>query len=102
MGGHKRSLWQRLWQPKFNDNKPQPGLLQSALLKHLQEPSQNNALAEVLATLNHELETRQATIKTMENGSPEETECLNELQGLENERFNILSQLHGNRIYDYH
>jgi hypothetical protein len=98
--GERYNLWQKLGFKK----KPKAALpVQAALANHLKSGSapDNSALTDMLAAIEQELSARQKAIPTLSNGSTDEAAWLRKIRALEDQRFELLSQLHGNRIENY-
>ena len=54
-----------------------------------------------MQTIERELAASYQTLRTLESGSPEEIYCMAEVRQLEDRRFQLLSELHGNRVNNY-
>lgn len=55
-----------------------------------------------MQSVDQELKSAYDYLHTCNAGSMEEEDCLLHIRHLENQRFQLLSELHGNRVNDYH
>lgn len=73
-----------------------------ALIGYVRGKDWSPELIQALQTLDLELTQCQEQLRFMPAGTDEETLLLERVQSLELERFQLLGQLHGNKVNDYH
>lgn len=73
-----------------------------ALMGYVRGKDWSPELILTLQEVEQSLQDCAQKLKTLPEQSMEETEVIERLQGLEIQRFQLLGQLHGNRVNDYH
>lgn len=71
------------------------------LLGFVRGQDQFLALMNDMQQIDQELAQSRQIVRECETGSPQEDECLTRIRELEDKRFLLLGQLHGNRVNDY-
>lgn len=71
------------------------------LLGFVRGQDQFLALLTEMRQTEQELSESYKLVRQFENGTPEEDDCLARIRELEDRRFVLLGQLHGNRVNDY-
>lgn len=97
MGEQRKGFWQKLG---FAKAEREPRLLPAALMRHMQTSSAS-LLQAALLDVEQELEKTYEEMRACPAGSQEEDTCLTQIRLLEDQRFDRLSQLHGNQIERY-
>jgi len=72
------------------------------LLGFVRGQDQFLALMSDMQQIDQELAQSRQNVRQCETGSRQEDECLARIRELEDQRFLLLGQLHGNRVNDYH
>lgn len=90
---------------KKQDKKPTAAQMElnrsNQLLGFARQSNTAKKQAELLQSLDQSLENAYQAARLMPTGSPEEDVCLDGIRNLENNRFELLSAIHGNRIQAY-
>ncbi len=73
-----------------------------ALMGYVRGKDWSTELIRNLQAIEQALEECSVILKALPEQSSEEAEMIERLQALEIERFQLLGQLHGNRVNDYH
>ena len=71
------------------------------LLSFMRLPKGTDEKLELLKTMDQALENAYQVVHLLPGGTPEEDECLAGIRTLEDRRFDLLSQIHGNQIEAY-
>ncbi len=71
------------------------------LLSFMRLPKNTDEKLELLQTMDQALENAYQVVHLLPSGTPEEDECLAGIRTLEDRRFDLLSQIHGNQIEAY-
>jgi hypothetical protein len=59
-------------------------------------------LLSAMQKIERELTESYEMLRSCESGSEEEDVCMDQVRALEDKRFQLLSELHGNRVNNYH
>lgn len=73
----------------------------SLLLNFTRQPKNTEERVELLKNMNDALESAYQVAKLMPTGTKEEENCLQGIRNLEDRRFELLSEIHGNQIQAY-
>ena len=75
--------------------------LGSQLLTFTRQPANQAEQLELLATIESALEAAYQVVRLMPTGTQEEEECLEGIRQLEDQRFFLLSEIHGSQVQAY-
>ncbi len=95
---HQNGIWEKIEGIKTIKKEL---LVRFAALRQVKASDRNVDIMLDLARLDEELEAAYARVRECETGSDEEELCLSRIRNLEDERFQMLSVINGNRINDY-
>jgi hypothetical protein len=90
----------RMWQA-LRQKQSEMTQMPLALLRYLRKPSANDALSQLLIALDDELQGAYLDLKDLETDSMAEEARIAAIRAMENERFELLSQLHGSNVSRY-
>jgi len=71
------------------------------MMQFARQPKRGRELAALLQGMDLELESAYQLVREMPCGDPDEDAALEAVRELENRRFALLSQMHGNKILAY-
>lgn len=95
---HQNGIWEKIEGIKSIKKEL---LVRFAALRQVKTSERNVDVMLDLARLDEELEAAYVKVRQCEAGSVEEELCLGRIRDLEDERFQMLSVINGNRINDY-
>jgi len=71
------------------------------LLGFTRSSKKSKQLVLLLDSLDQELQAAYRLVKELQTGHPSEEEALEAIREMENRRFELLSEIHGNRVQSY-
>ena len=71
------------------------------LLGFTRSSKKNKQLVLLLDSLDQELQAAYHLVRQLQTGHPSEEEALEAIREMENRRFELLSEIHGNRVQSY-
>jgi hypothetical protein len=71
------------------------------MMQFVRQPKRGQEIAAVLHGLDQELEDSYRLVRELPCGDPDEEEALQAVRDMENRRFALLSEMHGNKIQAY-
>jgi hypothetical protein len=80
---------------------PMDLLRANQLLGYTRQPKSAEERLQLLNSIDEALENAYQVVRLLPNGIPEEEECLQGIRNLEDRRFELLSEIHGNQVQAY-
>lgn len=83
------------------DQQQQQALRSNQLLGFTRDAKKGKKLVLMLQNLDQELQNAYLKARELPTGDPDEDEALDAIRDMENRRFELLSEIHGNRVQSY-